>query len=555
MVFSRNSARQNVLANLSAITQLQTDLVLQNSTISSVQSKATTNAQGIGELVAELKETDETVASQADSITLLGTRVNTHDSDITLIKSDIVSNEEAIAGLSTSLDEKEDSIDSATILTLDTVNAANDLIASRKVQAPLFNIVDDLGVSQGTISYDGTKSTVDASEYHYLNSSNVKRNLGADIEEIQNKLNGIAEIVVDDNTYDLPDLLDQVRVNKSKFDTFKDQLNDAVGDDDSGVINLMEQVSQNKADISVVVSNLAAEVTNRGAENSTLSSSLTATINAVSSTVAANATSNAAARAIIVSSVTTLKDEVDVLETSITQEHESQQTILTGLEDDKQDNISVGPGLTFVDNKVELDFNDTPTEGDSKPVSSGGLYDYKDTVDSSFTAINTDVTNVDGRITAVIAINAANIVGIENSITEVKSLAYQEIVLEGEVVSGDILFSHGMLPIETGFGIGVPKKGLLEGVHILTDQSSDDAYDGNTDLNLYIDIYDANDNITTQSIVSNGRRTNITYSNVSLPSSSSAGGNMIVVRGSTSDGSTWLEHSRIRLTLLLRSLE
>ena len=95
MVFSRNSARQNVLANLSAITQLQTDLVLQNSTISSVQSKATTNAQGIGELVAELKETDETVASQADSITLLGTRVNTHDSDITLIKSDIVSNAES----------------------------------------------------------------------------------------------------------------------------------------------------------------------------------------------------------------------------------------------------------------------------------------------------------------------------------------------------------------------------------------------------------------------------------------------------------------------------
>ena len=555
MVFIRNSARQNISENALAISSIQNDLQSTDDSIELLNSSVGSNTSAISQLQTDLGVTNGRVSITEESISTIQGQLGDTSAEIVTIKSDIGDNEQAIVGLNTSLETKQDEIDSDTIISLHTLNASNDVIASRKVQAPLFNIVDGASVSHGTINIVNGKATVDASEYLYLNSSSVKRNIGADIEDIQNKLNCLINIVVDDKTYDLPDLLDQVRVNKSKLETFVDQLNDAVGDDDSGVVNLMEQVSQSIADLSVVEGNLASEVSNRDAAITNLSNSLNTTISSVNQTIAANATSDESARQVIVDSVSSLQGEVDALETKQSEDHELQQNALLALGGDKQNNISVGDGLTFTNDKVELDYNDTPTESSVKPISSGGLFTYKTSVDSSISGINSELSNLDGKIDANTTLVTSNATGLQQSINTVKALAYQEVIVEGEVHDSSILFSHGMLPIETGFGIGIPKKGFLEGVHILTDQSSDEPYSGVTNLNIYIDIYDANNNISTQSVVASGRRTNISYSNVELPSSSAAGGNMICLRGNLAEGSTWLNFARIRITLLLRSIE
>jgi hypothetical protein len=68
--------------------------------------------------------------------------------------------------------------------------------------------------------------------------------------------------------YYLNDLFSRVVTNKTKLETFVNQLDGAVGDGNSGVVSLMEQVAQNKADGQ-------AEVIARGDAVTTLTSTLT----------------------------------------------------------------------------------------------------------------------------------------------------------------------------------------------------------------------------------------------------------------------------------------
>jgi hypothetical protein len=99
----------------------------------------------------------------------------------------------------------------------------------------------------------------------------------ADITAIQNILNSTSSILTSslespDQQYNLDELLTKAVSNKVKLETFVHELDGAIGDGNTGVVSLMQQVSQNIVDG-------AAEVTARGAAVS----SLTSTVSGVSS--------------------------------------------------------------------------------------------------------------------------------------------------------------------------------------------------------------------------------------------------------------------------------
>ena len=85
---------------------------------------------------------------------------------------------------------------------------------------------------------------------------------------LENKLNSSVAVFTDSLTstdYTLNQLFDTVVANKSKFTTFVDKLNGAVGDADSGVVSLMEQVAANKGDIAAnasAITTLQMDLTN-----------------------------------------------------------------------------------------------------------------------------------------------------------------------------------------------------------------------------------------------------------------------------------------------------
>jgi peptidoglycan hydrolase CwlO-like protein len=94
----------------------------------------------------------------------------------------------------------------------------------------------------------------------------------SEIDALNSKLNSTISILTSsiestDQEYDLDELLERVVTNKVKLETFVNELDGAVGDGNSGVVSLMEQVAQNKADG-------AAEVSARGTAVSNLASTV-----------------------------------------------------------------------------------------------------------------------------------------------------------------------------------------------------------------------------------------------------------------------------------------
>ena len=76
-------------------------------------------------------------------------------------------------------------------------------------------------------------------------------NVMTEVDKLTSKLDGATTILTSSGTdYTLSQLLQTAVDNKAKLSTFTDALNGALGDEDSNVISLMEQVSQNKLDIS-----------------------------------------------------------------------------------------------------------------------------------------------------------------------------------------------------------------------------------------------------------------------------------------------------------------
>lgn len=125
-------------------------------------------------------------------------------------------------------------------------------------------------------STDLTVQNLQASSLSYDDSGSYK-NVKTEIDSLTAKLNSTTSILTSslespDQEYNLDTLLERVITNKIKLETFVDELNGAVGDSNSGVVSLMEQVAANKASI-------AAEITNRGNAVSSLSDTVTANYN------------------------------------------------------------------------------------------------------------------------------------------------------------------------------------------------------------------------------------------------------------------------------------
>jgi hypothetical protein len=105
--------------------------------------------------------------------------------------------------------------------------------------------------NQGLISSVDSRVTITESKIVDLNTSLVG---------VEAKLNGSASILSEGGVdYSLDSLLTHVVENKAKLSVFTSTLNGAVGDADAGVITLMEQVAQNKADVSGATSRIASE--------------------------------------------------------------------------------------------------------------------------------------------------------------------------------------------------------------------------------------------------------------------------------------------------------
>ena len=131
--------------------------------------------------------------------------------------------------------------------------------------------------NQGLISGIDSRVAITESEIVNLNTSLVG---------VEAKLNGTASILSEGGVdYSLDSLLTHVVENKSKLSVFTSTLNGAVGDADAGVITLMEQVAQNKADVSGVTSRIASEealqASNHASQAQAISDESTARVSAI----------------------------------------------------------------------------------------------------------------------------------------------------------------------------------------------------------------------------------------------------------------------------------
>jgi len=139
---------------------------------------------------------------------------------------------------------------------------------------------------------DLTMKDLQASSLSY-DESGVYKNVKTEIDALNSKLSSTTSILTSslespDQAYNLDTLLERILTNKIKLETFVNELNGAVGDNNTGVVSLMEQVAQNKA-------NIAAEIVNRGSAVDTL----TATVTANASLEASNNTARVADIALI----------------------------------------------------------------------------------------------------------------------------------------------------------------------------------------------------------------------------------------------------------------
>ena len=118
------------------------------------------------------------------------------------------------------------------------------------------------------ISTDLTMGDLLATNLSYDDTgSQSYKNVKTEIDSLNSKLNSTTSILTSsiesaNQEYNLDDLLSRVVTNKVKLETFVNELNGAVGDGNSGVVSLMEQVSQNKADGVAEVSARGTAVTN-----------------------------------------------------------------------------------------------------------------------------------------------------------------------------------------------------------------------------------------------------------------------------------------------------
>jgi hypothetical protein len=104
--------------------------------------------------------------------------------------------------------------------------------------------------------------------------SGAYKNVKTEIDSLNSKLSSTTSILTSslespDQAYNLDTLLERILTNKIKLETFVDQLNGSLSDDNSSVTSLMEQVAANKA-------NIAAEIVNRGSAFDTLTATVTA---------------------------------------------------------------------------------------------------------------------------------------------------------------------------------------------------------------------------------------------------------------------------------------
>ena len=102
------------------------------------------------------------------------------------------------------------------------------------------------------------------------------KNVKTELDNLNSKLNSTTSILTSsiesaNQEYNLDDLLARVVTNKVKLETFVNELDGAVGDGNSGVVDLMEQVAQNKADN-------AAEVSARGTAVTTLTTTVSSNL-------------------------------------------------------------------------------------------------------------------------------------------------------------------------------------------------------------------------------------------------------------------------------------
>lgn len=124
------------------------------------------------------------------------------------------------------------------------------------------NIIASTNLIMGSLS---------ASSLAYDDSGSFK-DVKSEIDSLNSKLSSTTSILTSslesaDQQYNLDTLLERVITNKIKLETFVDELNSAVGDSNSGVVSLMEQVAANKA-------NIAAEIVNRGSAFDTLTATV-----------------------------------------------------------------------------------------------------------------------------------------------------------------------------------------------------------------------------------------------------------------------------------------
>ena len=113
----------------------------------------------------------------------------------------------------------------------------------------LSNKQDTLGSGSSISISSGTFGTL---QYRKPGDPNTILNVATKVQSLEDKLDGTATVLSEGGVdYTMQDLLSTVVANKAKFTSFTDAVNGAVGDENTGVVSLMEQVSQNKADIAV----------------------------------------------------------------------------------------------------------------------------------------------------------------------------------------------------------------------------------------------------------------------------------------------------------------
>lgn len=432
-------------------------------------------------------------------------------------------------------------------------------------------ISSELGIIRGLrLEYDDNGSYLDVK---------------AQIDALNAKLSSTASILTSsiesaDQEYDLNTLLERVITNKVKLETFVQQLDGAVGDTNVGVVSLMEQVSQNVADLvaetTARISAINNEATARANADTTLNARVlavetlqasdnTSIVNALTTETASRIAGDALLQSALDTQVSTydarvvsVDSSLSSLTSSVTAEAATRASA-DALLNTRVGNLETQQGLDV--NTVTSNLSaEVTARTDADAVIQSALDAHIATYDARVTAVDTSLANIDlsgavadantytdtqvGIVTTSIATEQAS---SQTKYNTIASTRHEYHIVEGE--GDEPVFTCGNLPMMDDFGLPMVKASQLDKVGFIAITPDASITNGHT-MTLQFDVWSSAGTLLSSTPISFvGRRSIMSVTTIALP----VGCNVVVKY----TGKTGVYHvdSRFRLSLQVRATD